>query len=75
MNAADDDGPVEKSYRVVGNTGRWAIAEDSAEPAGDYATREGAFEAIYLAVYGSDLWMCHEAGLIAPELCSCLTGR
>ena len=49
MNAADDDGPVEKSYRVVGNTGRWAIAEDSAEPAGDYATREGALEAIYLA--------------------------
>jgi hypothetical protein len=49
VNAADDDGPVEKSYRVVGNTGRWAIAEDSAELAGDYATREGAREAIYLA--------------------------
>ena len=40
---------MEKSYRVVGNTGHWAIAEDGAEPAGDYATREGALEAIYLA--------------------------
>src|SRR4029077_17912478 len=40
---------MEKSYRVVGNTGHWAIAEDDAEPAGDYATREGALEAIYLA--------------------------
>ena len=40
---------MEKSYRVVGNTGHWAVAEDGAEPAGDYATREGALEAIYLA--------------------------
>ena len=39
---------MEKSYRVVGNTGHWAVAEDGAEPAGDYATREGALEAIYL---------------------------
>jgi hypothetical protein len=38
---------MEKSYRVVGNTGRWAVAEDGAEPSGDYATREGALEAIY----------------------------
>ena len=40
---------MEKTYRVVGNTGRWAVAEDDAEPAGTYATREGALEAIYLA--------------------------
>ena len=40
---------MEKSYRVVGNTGHWAVAEDGAEPAGDYATREGALEVIYLA--------------------------
>jgi hypothetical protein len=40
---------MEKSYRVVGNTGHWAVAEDGAEPAGDYATREGALEAIYFA--------------------------
>jgi hypothetical protein len=42
-------GVMEKSYRVVGNAGHWAVAEDGAEPAGDYATREGAVEAIYLA--------------------------
>jgi hypothetical protein len=29
-----------KSYRVVGNTGHWAVAEDGAEPAGDYATEK-----------------------------------
>ena len=49
MSAANDDRRAEKSYRVVGNTGNWAISEDTAEPAGDYATREGALEAIYLA--------------------------
>ena len=50
MSAANDDRrAVEKSYRVVGNTGHWAVSEDDAEPAGDYATREGALEAIYLA--------------------------
>jgi hypothetical protein len=47
--ANDDQRAVEKRYRVVGNTGHWAISEDNAEPAGDYATREGALEAIYLA--------------------------
>jgi hypothetical protein len=47
VSAAND--AVEKSYRVVGNTGHWAVAEDGAEPAGDYATREGALEVIYLA--------------------------
>jgi xanthine dehydrogenase YagT iron-sulfur-binding subunit len=47
VSAAND--AAEKSYRVVGNTGHWAISEDNAEPAGDYATREGALEAIYLA--------------------------
>ena len=40
---------MEKSYSVVGNTGHWAVTEDGAEPAADYATREGALEAIYLA--------------------------
>ena len=35
---------MEKKYRVVGNTGHWAVAEDGAEPVGDYATREGALE-------------------------------
>src|SRR5438132_235307 len=44
-----DSRRMEKTYRVVGNTGRWAVAEDDAEPAGNYATREGALEAIYLA--------------------------
>jgi hypothetical protein len=38
---------MEKTYRVVGNTGRWAVAEDDAKPAGNYATREGALEVIY----------------------------
>jgi hypothetical protein len=47
VSAAND--AVEKSYRVVGNAGHWAVSEDDAEPAGDYATREGALEAIYLA--------------------------
>ena len=50
MSAANDDRrAMDKSYRVVGNTGYWAVSEDDAEPAGDYATREGALEAIYLA--------------------------
>jgi hypothetical protein len=40
---------MEKTYRVVGNAEHWRVAEDGAEPAGDYATREGALEAIYLA--------------------------
>jgi hypothetical protein len=47
VSAAND--ALEKSYRVVGNTGHSAVSEDDAEPAGDYATREGALEAIYLA--------------------------
>ena len=47
VSAAND--AVEKSYRVVGNAGHWAVSEYDAEPAGDYATREGALEAIYLA--------------------------
>jgi hypothetical protein len=47
VSAAND--VVEKSYRAVGNAGHWAVSEDDAEPAGDYATREGALEAIYLA--------------------------
>ena len=39
MSAANDDRrAVEKSYRVVGNTGHWAVSEDDAESAGDYAT-------------------------------------
>lgn len=44
-----DSRAMEKKYRVVGNTGNWAVAEDDAKPAGNYATREGALEAIYLA--------------------------
>ena len=40
---------MEKTYRVVGNTGKWAVSEDNSKPSGNYATREGALEAIYLA--------------------------
>jgi hypothetical protein len=40
---------AEKRYRAVGGSGHWAVSEDDAEPAGDYATREGALETIYLA--------------------------
>jgi hypothetical protein len=40
---------MEKKYRVVGNMGNWAVAENNAEPVGSYATRESALEAIYLA--------------------------
>jgi hypothetical protein len=40
---------MEKKYQVVGNTGKWAVAEDDAKPIGNYATREDALEAIYLA--------------------------
>jgi hypothetical protein len=50
VRAKDSDSrAMEKKYRVVGNTGNWAFAEDDAKPAGNYATREGALEAIYLA--------------------------
>jgi hypothetical protein len=40
---------MEKRYRVTGSPGHWAISEDDAPPAVDYATREGALEAVYLA--------------------------
>jgi hypothetical protein len=40
------DGKELSSRRKYGHS---AVAEDDAEPAGDYATREGALEAIYLA--------------------------
>jgi hypothetical protein len=40
---------MEKKYRIVRNTGKWAVAEDDAKPSGNYATREGALEAVYLA--------------------------
>jgi hypothetical protein len=39
----------EKRYRVNGGAGHWTISEDDTPPAGDYATREGALEAVYLA--------------------------
>jgi hypothetical protein len=35
---------MKKTYRDVGNAGGWAIAEDSAKPEGNYATREGSAE-------------------------------
>jgi len=41
---------AEKSYRLVGRTDHWKISENESAPAGDYATREGALEALYLAV-------------------------
>jgi len=41
---------AEKRYRLVGSTDHWRISEDGSAPAGDYATREGALEALYLAV-------------------------
>jgi hypothetical protein len=44
-----DSEPMKKTYHVVGNAGGWAIAEDDTAAAGNYATREGALEAIYLA--------------------------
>jgi hypothetical protein len=31
---------MEKRYRIVGNRGKWAVAEDDAKPSGNYATRE-----------------------------------
>ena len=34
---------------IPGNAGGWAITEDNEKPAGNYATREGALEGIYLA--------------------------
>jgi hypothetical protein len=40
---------MEKNYRVIGSAGHWAIAQGRENPVGDYATREGALEAIYLA--------------------------
>jgi len=45
----EDSRVIEKKYRVVGNAGKWAVAEDDAKPMGNYATREGALEAVYLA--------------------------
>jgi hypothetical protein len=40
---------MEKRYHVLGSTSHWQIAEDGSEPGGDYATREGALEVVYLA--------------------------
>jgi hypothetical protein len=39
----------DKRYRVNGGAGHWTISEDDTPPAGDYPTREGALEAVYLA--------------------------
>jgi hypothetical protein len=49
---------MEKQYRVVGNTGKWAVTEDNSQPSGNYATREGALEAIYLAA-SNDIKLGH----------------
>jgi hypothetical protein len=40
---------MEKTYRVVGNAGKWAVSEDNSKPAGNYASKDSALEAIYLA--------------------------
>jgi hypothetical protein len=37
---------AEKRYRLVGSTDHWSISEDDSAPAGNYATREGALEAL-----------------------------
>jgi hypothetical protein len=39
----------EKRYHVSGSADHWRVSEDDSEPAGDYATREGALEVVYLA--------------------------
>jgi hypothetical protein len=44
-----DNRSMEKTYRVVGNAGKWAVSEDNSKPAGNYASRDRALEAIYLA--------------------------
>jgi hypothetical protein len=41
---------AEKRYHVVGSADHWRILEDDSEPAGDYAKREGALEAVYLDI-------------------------
>jgi hypothetical protein len=40
---------AEKRYHVSGSADHWRISENGSEPAGDYATREGALEVVYLA--------------------------
>jgi hypothetical protein len=39
----------EKRYHVSGSSDHWRVSDDGSEPAGDYATREGALEVVYLA--------------------------
>jgi len=38
-----------RTYSIVRNAGGWAISQDMGKPEGTYATKEGAFEAVYLA--------------------------
>jgi hypothetical protein len=47
---------AEKRYHVSGSADHWRISEDGSEPAGDYATREGALEVVYLAVSNDIKW-------------------
>ncbi len=38
-----------QTYNIVRNAGGWAISQNKGAPEGTYATKEGAFEAVYLA--------------------------
>ena len=38
-----------QTYNIVRSAGGWAISQNKATPEGTYATKEGAFEAVYLA--------------------------
>jgi hypothetical protein len=38
-----------ETYSVVPAEGGWGISQNKTKPEGSYATREGAFEAVYLA--------------------------
>jgi hypothetical protein len=38
-----------ETYNIVRSEGGWGISQNKNKPEGSYATREGAFEAVYLA--------------------------
>jgi hypothetical protein len=38
-----------ETYNIVHGNGGWTIKHNGAQPEGEYATREGALEAVYLA--------------------------
>jgi hypothetical protein len=55
-----------QTYNIVRSAGGWAISQNKEAPVGTYATKESAFEAVYLAA-SNDIKKGHGVSItIAP---------